>query len=754
MSEDPRKSKVERVMVHLRIRPLSEDDINRYGQSTSVEYTDNSRGIVVLRKDYEKKTFNFDSVFDGNSRQEFIFSRVAHPVVSSVIEGYNGTIFSYGQTGTGKTYTMIGATGEFQGIIPRSAQHIFSHIQTCTSHGFTVKVGFLQIYMEMLQDLLNPNAEKEIRIREDPEVGIYLSGITWNTVTSTKDCMELMYQGDKNRNTAFTSMNSHSSRSHAVYMIKVEKRVKYNIEQLEELEKKGEKPDQSMTKSVLYLVDLAGSERVSKSKAAGSRLDEAKNINLGLLALGNCIQALSDKKAKYVPFRDSKLTRLLEDSLGGNSKTSLVVTIGPSLGHYQESISSLLFGTRAMKVENRPELNITIDYKALCAQLQAELDKINDSTSWWTIEKQQLNEKLNKANTDIENLNNDKVEMQLTIDELKLKSKEINQPAYLKISDEEIAKLKAYYKEKMKKKEQEYKKNIDEYDAQNNDLIKENTTLKKHVIDLENKNNQAKHEIKRYRDELEHEKKDRQIRINQMNSDIEDLQRALAAEKEKKEKEIIAQTYENKPDCVTMYEEILKSNEEKFRNTVEEYEQDINILRDNLTKLSLERDELAGEKYKLLQKLGVLTKKASHIAKESVRIRSETENHNQEVKILKDKNETLQKKFDDVSGKLNESEKVKEDLANNNKVLSKIHQEFINNEKIKTAQLKYITEEVYMTMKNLERMSIRFQEKMLYFITQKAQTVASAHVDASKVVESYKGIIQNMREELVKAKGK
>jgi chromosome segregation ATPase len=563
-----------------------------------------------------------------------------------------------------------------------------------------------------------------------------------------------MYQGDKNRNTAFTSMNSHSSRSHAVYMIKVEKRVKYNIEQLEELEKKGEKPDQSMTKSVLYLVDLAGSERVSKSKAAGSRLDEAKNINLGLLALGNCIQALSDKKAKYVPFRDSKLTRLLEDSLGGNSKTSLVVTIGPSLGHYQESISSLLFGTRAMKVENRPELNITIDYKALCAQLQAELDKINDSTSWWTIEKQQLNEKLNKANTDIENLNNDKVEMQLTIDELKLKSKEINQPAYLKISDEEIAKLKAYYKEKMKKKEQEYKKNIDEYDAQNNDLIKENTTLKKHVIDLENKNNQAKHEIKRYRDELEHEKKDRQIRINQMNSDIEDLQRALAAEKEKKEKEIIAQTYENKPDCVTMYEEILKSNEEKFRNTVEEYEQDINILRDNLTKLSLERDELAGEKYKLLQKLGVLTKKASHIAKESVRIRSETENHNQEVKILKDKNETLQKKFDDVSGKLNESEKVKEDLANNNKVLSKIHQEFINNEKIKTAQLKYITEEVYMTMKNLERMSIRFQEKMLYFITQKAQTVASAHVDASKVVESYKGIIQNMREELVKAKGK
>ena len=453
MGDESKKTKIERVMVHVRIRPFNDDDINRYGRETSIDYSEDEKGIIVLRKEYEKKLFNFDSVFDSAVPQHDVFQRVAVPVVNSVIEGYNGTIFSYGQTGTGKTFTMIGSTGDQQGIIPRSAHLIFSHIQSCTTHAFTVKVGFLQIYMEMLQDLLCPNAEKPIRIREDPEEGVYLSGISWVPVNSTKECMELMYQGDRNRNTAFTSMNSHSSRSHAVYMIRMEKRVKFTGEQLEELEKKGEKPDQCMTNSILYLVDLAGSERVSKSKAAGSRLDEAKNINLALLALGNCIQALGDKKAKYVPFRDSKLTRLLEDSLGGNSKTSLVVTIGPSLAHFQESISSLLFGARAMKVENRPELNIKVDYKALCAQLQAELDRINDNNLMSSIESQQYTEHLNRLTTELENANNDKAEMQFLIKELESKTKDIDLTAYEESKKLEMSSIRSHYKEKMKTKE-------------------------------------------------------------------------------------------------------------------------------------------------------------------------------------------------------------------------------------------------------------------------------------------------------------
>ncbi|OMJ83828.1 hypothetical protein SteCoe_15188 [Stentor coeruleus] len=747
MQEDGKKAKVERVMVHVRIRPFNDEDISRYGRETSVEFTDDSRGSIVLRKEYDKKSFNFDSVFDANSRQDDVFHRVAEPVVNSVIEGYNGTIFSYGQTGTGKTFTMIGCPGELQGIIPRSAQQIFDHIQSCHTHGFTVKVGFLQIYMEMLQDLIIPNADKPIRIREDPEEGIYLSGITWTPVSSVRDCMELMYQGDRNRNTAFTSMNSHSSRSHAVYMIKIEKRVKYSGDQLEELEKRGEKPDQSMTKSTLYLVDLAGSERVSKSKAAGSRLDEAKNINLALLALGNCIQALADKKGKYVPFRDSKLTRLLEDSLGGNSKTSLVVTIGPSLAHFQESISTLQFGSRAMKVENRPELNIKVDYKALCAQLQAELDRINDGNNMWIIEKAQLTERINKLTSELECADNDKAELIITIEELKAKSKDINISAFEQLQREEISKLKAYYTEEIKKKETEHKKQLDDYDKSVTDLELNAQHLKVQILDFESKNSNIKHELKKAREQLEHERNDRQIRISQMNTEIEDLQRALVAEKAKSEKEKLVCNSDNRSsETVTKYEEIIKNNEENFRRTIEEYETEINIVRGNLAALSVERDKLTVEKTSLLNKLGTLTKKASHIAKESVRIRSETENHSQEVKMLKDEKNSWQTKYNDLLIKYDETNEEKEALLNNVKVLSKIHQEFINNEKTKTAQLKFITEEVYMTMKNMERMSIRFQEKLLYFITQKAQHVTGIKKDTAKSLRSLKEKMKNIYE--------
>ena len=748
MLEDPKKSKIERVMVHVRIRPFNDDDISRYGRESSIDYAEDEKGIIVLRKEYEKKTFNFDSVFDATVPQQIVFDRVAVPVVSSVIEGYNGTIFSYGQTGTGKTFTMIGGQGDLRGVIPRAAHQIFSHIYTCNSHAFTVKVGFLQIYMEMLQDLISPDAGKSIRIREDPEEGVYLSGMSWTPANSIKDCMELMNQGDRNRNTAFTNMNSHSSRSHAVYMIKMEKRVKYTGQQLEELEKRGETPDQSMTNSTLYLVDLAGSERVSKSKASGGRLDEAKNINLALLALGNCIQALADKKSKYVPFRDSKLTRLLEDSLGGNSKTSLVVTIGPSLAHFQESASSLLFGARAMKVENRPELNVKVDYRALCAQLQAELDKLNDNNGMWSIERNQFTEKISKLTVDLENANNDRAEMQILIEELQREAKAVNLTAYEESKNMELSKLRSYYKEKMRKKEAEYKKTIDDYDLADNMHEHQIAHFKVQVLDLEGKSSSLKHDLKKTTEELEQERNDRQFRINQMTAEIEDLQRTIALDRAKKEKEILVSTFENKSESVAMYEEIIKNNEENHRRIIEEYEQDINIVRDNLSKLSVERDELLAEKTKLLGKLGTLTKKASHIAKESVRIRSENENHNQEVKVLKDFNDSLQLKYDEVIGKLDETQEEKEALINNVKVLSKIHQDFINNEKTKTTQLKFITEEVYMTMRNMERSSIRFQEKLLYFVTQKAQFISSIKKDISKAFHSIKKREKDIKEQL------
>jgi kinesin family protein 5 len=261
-----------------------------------------------------------------------------------VLNGYNGTIFAYGMTGTGKTFSMLGKynygkqedSNEDRGIIPRSLEKIFEHIQEDTEYEYTICVGFIQIYLEMIQDLLDPD-NTLIKIREIPGKGVYVDNTTWITVKNVQQAMKTFKFGEQNRATAFTSLNSHSSRSHAVLLVKIEKRKAQKIDVAKSSKIKEEQYiDGSLTYSVLFLVDLAGSERVKKSKATAGRLDEARKINFSLSCLGNCIQALSERKNGgngHVPFRDSKLTRLLQDSLGGNSKTSMIVCIGPSSTH-------------------------------------------------------------------------------------------------------------------------------------------------------------------------------------------------------------------------------------------------------------------------------------------------------------------------------------------------------------------------------------------------------------------------------------
>ena len=179
MGDEPKKhGKVERVMVHCRVRPLNEEDSKSYGRDTILDTLEQNKGLLVLKRDFDRKTFTFDSVFDQSSSQKEIYSKVGEPVVSSILQGYNGTIFAYGQTGTGKTFTMIGGSGENKGIIPRSMHQIFSFVSSSNSHSFTIKIGFLQLYMEMLQDLLKPDDTKPIRIREDPDEGVYLTGVS------------------------------------------------------------------------------------------------------------------------------------------------------------------------------------------------------------------------------------------------------------------------------------------------------------------------------------------------------------------------------------------------------------------------------------------------------------------------------------------------------------------------------------------------------------------------------------------------
>ena len=319
--------------------------------------------------------FTFDTIFDMDSLQEDVYNISAKQAVQSVLEGYNSTIFCYGQTGTGKTYTMEGFTYESKnpnrGIIQRTIQDIFDFIETTSDENtkFIIRASFLQIYNENISDLLKSD-KKNLQIREDKKKGIYVDLLSEWAVRSPLDLYALLRRGGGTRTTSSTYMNDVSSRSHAVFQITVE-------QMTTDKELKDNKAQIKVGK--LNLVDLAGSERIRITGTRGQQLEESKKINKSLSCLGNVINALTDKKGKnYIPYRDSKLTRLLQDSLGGNCKTTMIATISPSEDAFSESLSTLYFAQRAKKIKNRPVINEDVNNRALIRKYENELKNLRN----------------------------------------------------------------------------------------------------------------------------------------------------------------------------------------------------------------------------------------------------------------------------------------------------------------------------------------------------------------------------------------
>mmetsp|Transcript_32272 Transcript_32272/g.97150 ORF Transcript_32272/g.97150 Transcript_32272/m.97150 type:complete len:689 (-) Transcript_32272:591-2657(-) len=328
------------VSVYCRIRPLRTADADR---GTMLISSDSK--TVSLAHSGECYNFSFDRVFDSDASQQNMFDgvRVAE-CVFDVLGGYNATIFAYGQTASGKTHTMEGMDifhPVTRGIIPRSATALFQACSQAPSDiEFAIKVSFVEIYMERIRDLIDPFGQKRtnLQIREDPSTGVYVAGCTEAFVTNECELLKCMTIGRKSRATAATGMNEGSSRSHSVLCITV-------------LQRNTETDSKRVGK--LVLVDLAGSEMVRKSQAAGQQLEEAKKINKSLSALGQVINALTDEKKVHVPYRDSKLTRMLQDSLGGNAKTALIVAASASAENSFETLSTLKFGQRAKAIKNK-----------------------------------------------------------------------------------------------------------------------------------------------------------------------------------------------------------------------------------------------------------------------------------------------------------------------------------------------------------------------------------------------------------------
>ncbi|KAI8040730.1 kinesin-like protein KIF3A [Drosophila gunungcola] len=342
---------IENVRVVVRTRPMDKNELSA-GALTAISVDKINRAITVMKPNATAneppKTYYFDNVFDGGSNQMDLYVDTARPIVDKVLEGYNGTILAYGQTGTGKTYTMSGNpdSPQTKGIIPNAFAHIFGHIAKAKENQkFLVRVSYMEIYNEEVRDLLGKDVGKSLEVKERPDIGVFVKDLSGYVVHNADDLENIMRLGNKNRAVGATKMNQESSRSHAIFSITVER---------SELAEGGA---QHVRMGKLQLVDLAGSERQSKTQASGQRLKEATKINLSLSVLGNVISALVDGKSTHIPYRNSKLTRLLQDSLGGNSKTVMCATISPADSNYMETISTLRYASRAKNIQNRMHIN-------------------------------------------------------------------------------------------------------------------------------------------------------------------------------------------------------------------------------------------------------------------------------------------------------------------------------------------------------------------------------------------------------------
>ncbi|KAJ9559037.1 hypothetical protein OSB04_013651 [Centaurea solstitialis] len=428
------------IQVLLRCRPLSDDE-QKCNVPKAITCNEQKREVVILQNVANKqvdKVFTFDKVFGPKAQQRSIYDQAIFPIVNEVLEGFNCTVFAYGQTGTGKTYTMEGGmrnkAGELPaeaGVIPRAVRQIFDTLEAQNAD-YSMKVTFLELYNEEIVDLLaaedcsralEERQKKPISLMEDGKGCVLVRGLEEEVVYSANDIYNLLERGAAKRRTADTLLNKHSSRSHSVFTITVH--VKQATVGSEEVIKYGK----------LNLVDLAGSENISRSGARDGRAREAGEINKSLLTLGRVINALVEHSV-HVPYRDSKLTRLLRDSFGGKTKTCIIATVSPSAHCLEETLSTLDYAHRAKNIKNKPEANQKMSKAMLLKDIYLEIEKMKQDLRA-TREKNGVyipNERFAQEEAE-KKMKNEKIE-QLEID-LNISEKQVNNYRELYESEQE-----------------------------------------------------------------------------------------------------------------------------------------------------------------------------------------------------------------------------------------------------------------------------------------------------------------------------
>ena len=382
------------INVGIRIRPLNSREVDE-GQGELYRAIPGQNAIVQVNSDGEDNFSNvqgYDHVFDPSTTTEDIYNSVGRDIVDGVVNGINGTIFAYGQTSSGKTFTMLGAE-ESKGILEMAAEEIFTLIGQCEGRDFLLRVSFVEIYNEMIRDLLSDakHGQNEVAIREDPRRGVYCEAEE-TIITDYDSIISVLKKGISKRSVAATEMNDTSSRSHTIFKIVVESKERPNDD-----DKEKSTTDGAVLVASLNLVDLAGSESVRHTGATGQRQKEGGKINQSLLSLSRVIHALGCKSKSHISFRDSKLTRLLQASLSGSARMSVVCCVTPAEKFFEETRSTLAFASRAKLVRTNATVNEVLDDHAKIKRLERELRELR-----------QQNENANAAdgNNNNDSLNN------------------------------------------------------------------------------------------------------------------------------------------------------------------------------------------------------------------------------------------------------------------------------------------------------------------------------------------------------------
>jgi len=467
------------------IIPASENSVKIFTESIGIDTGKDSS----KNKSDNTQTFTFDGVFAPEEEQENIFNVVAKPLINGALEGINGTLFCYGQTSSGKTYTMEGIHNDtkLMGVIPRMMQYIFILIEKANSDiEYSVKCQYYQIYNEKIQDLLDIR-KKDLAIREDKNKGIWVEDCTEAYVSSQEEMYAVFKEGSNNRTVSATNMNKGSSRSHSLFVVTL-----FQRNTITGSSKTGR----------IYFVDLAGSEKMSKTGIeGGTGLKEAQNINKSLMTLGMVINSLTEG-AKHIPYRDSKLTRVLQESLGGNSMTNLVITCSPNFMNQSETMSTLRFGQRAKLIKNKVVANTQQSVKELLIKLKKAEEKIA------SLEKI-IQGKSGEINIDLKNIKNNNIEISdknFKCENCKVIAGQLN---YVKnelittmSENEELLKTKDELSDDIKNKNDEIVKLNDiihTYEIQLQEYQEENTNyyneLKKYIELIMSKNKEMKKEI-------------------------------------------------------------------------------------------------------------------------------------------------------------------------------------------------------------------------------------------------------------------